>query len=98
MTQAPPDAETGDLDKKYAELEERRAKIRGERRALAFTRTVRYAALLIVLGVCALLAYKALHDRFRLERARLELEAAAQKADLELQRRRLELEAARPRK
>jgi len=98
MTQAPSDPETDGLKKKYQDLEERRAKIRGERRALAFSRTVRYAAVLLVIGVCALLAYKALHDRFRLERVRLELEAAAQKADLELQRRRLELEAARPRK
>lgn len=98
MTDAASDPETDDLKRKSEELDKRRQKIRGERRALAFSRTVRYAAVLLVVGVCALLAYKALHDRFRLERARLELEAAAQKADLELQRRRLELEAARPRK
>jgi hypothetical protein len=62
-------------EKKKRELEERRASIRKERKALAFGRAGRYALLLLGIALAALLAFKALNDQYRLERARIRAEA-----------------------
>jgi hypothetical protein len=87
-----PDKERDDLQKKLKELEERRKQIRDERTTLAFGRSVWHAILISSVLVVAFFVYTAIDNHYRLEKARIDAEAAGRKAELELQARRLDME------
>jgi hypothetical protein len=87
-----PDSERDDFQKKLKELEERRARIRTARTELAYGRTGRYVLLVLGIALSSYFVFTALHNHYVLERVRIDNEAAAKRAELELQSRRLEME------